>query len=243
MTGPLELQDVTVAFGGLRAIDNLSVVFGAGEITGLIGPNGSGKSTLVNTVSGQIRPAAGRIRFAGREITSHRADQIVRAGLARTYQIPRVPPQLTIGEIIGLPLIYVAPHRTPMPGLTDAAAIARFCGLTQPLDRLCAQLPVPDLRRLEIGRALACAPDTLLLDEVMAGLSPEESSGVVDVVRRIHEAGVSVVVIEHVMRVIAQLCHRVVVLNNGRLLAEGVPQAVLRDAGVRESYLGRGFVG
>ncbi|MFI5025082.1 MAG: ABC transporter ATP-binding protein, partial [Alphaproteobacteria bacterium] len=155
--------------------------------------------------------------------------------------IPRVPPQLTIAEVIGVPLIYARGAARMLPGLGDAASIAGYCGIRAPLDTRCAQLSVPDLRRLEIARAVACGPVVLLLDEVMAGLSHEDSLPLVELVRGIHAAGVGIVVIEHVMRIIAGLCHRVVVLNQGRLLADGSPQEVLSDAAVREAYLGKGF--
>ncbi len=238
----LRVDGATVAFGGLRAVDDVSVEFEAGAITGLIGPNGSGKSTLVNAVAGQVRPVAGDVRIGDRSLTGLRADRIVRLGLARTYQIPRIPPELTVAEVIDVPLIYVRGHeRLRLAGLEEAGAIARFCGLTQGLGTRCGQLSVPDMRRLEIARALACAPRVLLLDEVMAGLSPSDAIQVVDLVRRIHGAGVTVVVIEHVMRIIASLCHAVVVLNEGRVLATGTPDDVLRRPEVREAYLGRGF--
>jgi branched-chain amino acid transport system ATP-binding protein len=239
-TGNLKLDGVTVAFGGLLAVNAITTQFSAREITGLIGPNGSGKSTLVNALSGQVRLRAGRIWLGESEITRERPDIIVRRGIARTYQIPRVPPQLTIGEVIGVPITYVR-TRDRLAELTDARAIARYCGISQPVDRPCAHLSVPDLRRLEIARAIACAPSILLLDEVMAGLSHEDALQVVELVRRIHAAGIGVVVIEHVMRIIATLCQRVLVLNSGSVLADGSAQDVLTDPSVREAYLGKGF--
>lgn len=239
----LATQDLVVAFGGLRALDGVTATFPAGEITGLIGPNGSGKSTLVNTVSGQIKPREGTIRLGARPITAQRSDRIVQHGLARTYQIPKVPPQLTVEEVIAVPLIYGRGGPHLIPGLSDAASVAEFCGLAPLLKRTCAQLSVTDLRRLEIARALACGPSILLLDEVMAGLSHEGSVEVMGLVRRIHGAGLSIVIIEHVMRVITTLCDNVIVLNNGRLLASGTPASVLADPAVREAYLGKGFKG
>jgi len=243
MAEALATQDLVVAFGGLRALDGVTTTFPAGEITGLIGPNGSGKSTLVNTVSGQIKPGEGTIRLGARPITAERSDRIVQHGLARTYQIPKVPPQLTVEEVIAVPLIYGRGGRYLIPGLSEAASVAEFCGLAPLLKRACAQLSVTDLRRLEIARALACGPSVLLLDEVMAGLSHEGSVEVMGLVRRIHGAGLSIVIIEHVMRVITTLCDSVIVLNNGRLLASGTPASVLADPAVREAYLGKGFKG
>ena len=239
----LAIDGLALAFGGLRALDGISTTFEADEITGLIGPNGSGKSTLVNVVSGQIRPNGGSVRLGGTAITAMRADRVVQHGLARTYQIPRVPPQLSVEEVIAVPLLYGRGARHLLPGLSDARSIAEYCGLGPLLKRSCAQLTVTNLRRLEIARALACGPSVLLLDEVMAGLSHEDSAEVMGLVRRIHEGGIGIVIIEHVMRVITTLCHRVIVLNNGRLLAAGAPASVIANPTVREAYLGKGFAG
>ncbi len=236
----LAAEDVLVAFGGMRALDRVRIEFGARDITGLIGPNGSGKSTLVNTLSGEIVPSFGRIRFAGHDITGMRADRIVRLGLARTYQIPRVPPQLTLEEVITVPLIYGRGAAHLMDGLSDAASIAELCGLAGLLKQRCGDLSVTDLRRLEIARALACGPSMILLDEIMAGLSHQDFGEVMGIIRRINASGIGVVIIEHIMRVITALCHRVVVLSSGTLLADGTAEAVLADKAVREAYLGRG---
>ena len=242
MSAALDIRDVTVAFGGLRALDGVSVTFEAGRITGLVGPNGSGKSTLVNTISGLFRPSAGEIALGGEAISRLRPDEIVRRGLARTYQIPRVPPELTVREVISVPLTFLPGDRPATLGAGSEAEIAALCGLSPVIDRVCGQLSVTDLRRLEIARALACRPNVLLLDEAMAGLSHEDSMAVVDLVRRIHAAGLTIVVIEHVMRIITELCTAVVVLNSGQVLRTGTPQEALTDPAVREAYLGRGFV-
>jgi branched-chain amino acid transport system ATP-binding protein len=237
----LAVSGCTVAFGGLKAINDLSLGIPSGKITALIGPNGSGKSTFCNMVSGQSPPRPGQVLLAGRPLSGLRPDQIVAAGLARTYQVPRVPKELTIGEVIGVPLHYVRSDRPLACRMESAADIARFCGLTGALDTACAELSITDLRRLEIARAVACRPRVLLLDEAMAGLSLEDTEQVIGLVRKVHAEGVTVVVIEHVMRIIANLCDHAIVLNNGRLLAEAAPGVVLRDEAVREAYLGKGF--
>jgi branched-chain amino acid transport system ATP-binding protein len=237
----LSAADCTVSFGGLKAINDLTLAIPSGTITALIGPNGSGKSTFCNMVSGQILPNIGIILLDGVSIRGLRPDQIVAAGLARTYQVPRVPKELTIGEVIGVPLRYVRSERELPRKMQTAADVARFCGLSLPLDIPCADLSISDLRRLEIARALACKPRVLLLDEAMAGLSVADTEQVISLVREVHAAGITVVVIEHVMRIIAALCGHAAVLNNGRLLAEGSPAVVLRDPTVREAYLGKGF--
>ncbi|MEI6114775.1 MAG: ABC transporter ATP-binding protein [Burkholderiales bacterium] len=241
MTVALRVEQLTVAFGGLKALDKTSLTFEQGQICGLIGPNGSGKSTLVNTVSGQIRPSAGTIRLQNTEIGALRSDQIVRMGLARTYQIPRVPPQLTVQEVIRVPLHFVGRAQHLLGTLHDERSIARFCALDAVFDRRCGELTVPDLRRLEVARALACGPAVLLLDEVMAGLSRQDAAVMTDVIRRVHEAGVTIIIIEHVMSVISALCQHVLVLNQGALLASGEARDVLSDPIVREAYLGKGF--
>lgn len=240
MTG-LSVSGCTVAFGGLRAIDDLSVTIPAGSITALIGPNGSGKTTFCNMVSGYIPPSAGQIRLGGEAVTGLRTDRLVSRGLARTFQVPRVPKELTLAEVIGVPLRY-SRSAIPLPtGVGNTRELARFCGLGHPLDTVCGQLSISDLRRLEIARALACRPRFVLLDEAMAGLSMQDTEAVMDLVRQVHAAGITVVVIEHVMRIIARLCQHAIVLNSGRLLAEGEPGAVLADPAVREAYLGKGF--
>lgn len=237
----LRVSGCTVAFGGLRAVDDLTLAFPGDRISGLIGPNGSGKSTFVNMVSGQIPPLSGSIRLDDEPICSLRPDQIVKRGLARTYQVPKAPRELTIAEVLSVPLRYVRPRRSLPAELRTAATLAAFCGLNPPVDTPCARLSVPDLRRLEIARALACGPRVLLLDEAMTGLSVEDTEQVVDLVRQIHQIGVSIILIEHVMRIIASLCRYTVVLNNGSVLASGEPRSVLGDERVREAYLGRGF--
>jgi branched-chain amino acid transport system ATP-binding protein len=242
MTTAISIRNVTKSFGGLMALNDVSFDFAAGRIIGLIGPNGSGKSTLVNVLTGQFQRTSGSLRFGEHEIGTLRADEIVRLGVARTYQIPKMPPQLTISEIIEVPLHYVA-RRTPLlEKLSGPEAIARFCGLTQPVSTPCGQLSVPDLRRLEVARAVACGPSVILLDETMAGLSPADATQVVDLVRAINAAGVTVILIEHVMRIINLLCEQVVVLNNGALLTSGAPASVLAEPAVREAYLGKGYV-
>ena len=170
-----------------------------------------------------------------------RGDQIVRMGLARTYQIPRVPPQLTVREVIRVPLHFVDRSQHLPENLHDERAIARFCALEAVFDRRCGELTVPDLRRLEVARALACGPTVLLLDEVMAGLSRQDAATMTDVIRRVHAAGVTIIIIEHVMSVISALCQHVLVLNQGTLLASGAAREVLSDPIVREAYLGKGF--
>jgi branched-chain amino acid transport system ATP-binding protein len=237
----LRVDQLTKSFGGLNAVDQVSLTFERGHITGLVGPNGSGKSTLVNLLSGEYTPTAGRICLGDRDIAGMRSDRVVRLGLARTYQIPKFPSELTIREIIDVPLRYVGRQRSSSQGPKDIPSIADFCGLAPSLDTRCGQLSVTDLRRLEIARSMACFPTVLLLDEVMAGLSHEDATEIAALVRRLKGWGTTIVIIEHLMRIITDLCDRVVVLNSGKLLAEGHPVEVLTRDEVREAYLGRNF--
>jgi branched-chain amino acid transport system ATP-binding protein len=241
MSAALRIEGCTVAFGGLRAIDDVSLVIPGGGITALIGPNGSGKSTFVNMVSGQIPPRHGKVLLGREPVQNLRPDKIVHKGLARTYQVPRVPKDLTVDEVIAVPLLYARSDR-PLPGgARSTEDLARYCGLRPSVQTRCGQLSVSDLRRLEIARALACRPTVLLLDESMAGLSLEDTDQVIGLIRDIHASGVTIVVIEHVMKIIARLCGHAVVLNQGKVLAEGPPHAVLSHPDVREAYLGKGF--
>ena len=237
----LAVESVTVSYGGNRAVDNASIGFEQGKITGLIGPNGSGKSTLVNLMSGQVHARQGKVRLSGNDISRWRPDQIVKVGLARTYQIPRFPPALTVGEIIDVPLVYTRRSAATSPVELSAGAIAHYCGIAQRVGTPAKMLSVTELRRLEIARALACAPAVILLDEVMAGLSLQDAASIIALVRQISAAGITVVIIEHVMRIIAEICDEVVVLNSGSLLATGKPLDVLAKPAVQEAYLGKRF--
>jgi branched-chain amino acid transport system ATP-binding protein len=196
---------------------------------------------MVNVVSGQLPPAQGQWWLGEQPIAGLRPDRIAQLGLARTYQVPKAPPELTIREVISVPLTYVRSRVRHERKLDTAEQIAAFCEISLGLETPCSKLSVPDLRRLEIARALACGPSLLLLDEVMAGLMPNEAAQAVELVRRIRRTGVTVVMIEHEMRIINNLCDRVVVLNQGTLLAEGAPREVLSRPEVQEAYLGKDF--
>ena len=237
----LRVSSLTRTFGGLRAVDNVSLEFAKGRITGLVGPNGSGKSTLVNLLSGEYRSSSGQIYLGDKRIDGVRPDRIVRLGLSRTYQIPKFPPELTIREVIEVPLRFIRRAARQFDCPTDAGGIAKLCGLTRSLETLCGQLSVTELRRLEIARSLACLPTVMLLDEVMAGLSHDEAEEIAALIRRMNGWGLTVIIIEHMMKIIASLCDHVVVLSSGRLLAEGGPADVLARETVREVYLGRSF--
>jgi len=237
MTALLSLNAVSKRFRGLVAVDQISFAVPQGAIFAVIGPNGAGKTTLFNMIAGAMVPDGGAITFAGASIHGLPADAICRRGIARTFQIVRPFPALSVEDnvVIGALL-----HRHDVE-----AARQRALMLLQRLDlfdkrhRLASTLTLPDRKRLEVARALATEPRLLLLDEVMAGLRPTETDRMVAVLQAINrDSGLTILLIEHVMRAVMALASRVLVLDHGIAIAEGAPQAVVRDPAVVQSYLG-----
>ena len=233
----LGTDGVAVRFGGLAALQDLSVKLARGELLGLIGPNGAGKSTLINVLSGFQQPSEGQVVLAGRTITGRRPHQISRLGVARTFQAVRLFPQLSVLE-------NVAAGFTGRPVRRRAARIkAReiidWIGLGDKADMLAGTLPYGDERRVGIARALATTPEFLLLDEPAAGTNEAEIEGLMKAIARIRDDfGCGVLVVEHNMGLIMQLCERVHVIDHGRTIAIGTPASVQRDPEVRRAYLG-----
>ncbi len=234
----LDASQVSVAFGGLKAVDDASLALRAGALGALIGPNGAGKTTFFAAVSGFVRPQSGRVLFDGTDVTGWPAERIARAGMARTFQIVQPFAAQTVRENIAVGAHLHEPRRAA--ALAAAERVAARVGLAQQLDKRASDLTVAGRKRLELARALATRPRLLLLDEVLAGLNPQEVAQMIPVIRGIRDSGVTVLMIEHVMQAVMNLADEVWVLAQGRLIAHGTPAEVTRDARVVEAYLGHG---
>ena len=234
----LQVDGVSVAFGGLRAVQDVSLALPEGTLGALIGPNGAGKTTLFALISGFVRPDSGRVRLAGQDITGWPAQRIARLGLARTFQIVQPFAQQTVRENITVGAhLHLANRRS---ALAEAERVAERVGLAAHLDKPASDLTVAGRKRLELARALATRPRLLLLDEVLAGLNPQEVVGMLPVVQGIAAGGTTVLMIEHVMQAVMHLAQQVWVLSQGQLIACGTPAQVTADEKVIEAYLGHG---
>lgn len=234
----LEVRGLSIRFGGVQALEDVGLAVAGRSITALIGPNGAGKSTLFGAVSGFLAPDAGSVRFLGSDITGLPPHRICRAGIARTFQLVQPFAAQTVRDNIAVGAHLARASRRA--ALAHAERIAEQLGLASQLDKLAANLTVGGRKRLELARALATGPKLLLLDEVLAGLNPQEIAEVLPVVRGIRDSGVTVFMIEHVMQAVMNLADAVFVLNDGRLIASGPPAQIAGDARVIEAYLGHG---
>ena len=239
----LELRGVSKRFGGVAAVDGVTFEIAKGDIVGIIGPNGAGKTTLLNCISGVHRLDGGDIKWEGVSIAGMPSYRIAKLGIGRTFQIVRPFGSMTVRENAAVGALFgnADGRRAPRGAFELADQVLELVGLKTKASLRVSALTIPDRKRLEVARAVASRPHLLLLDEVMAGLNNVEIDEALDMVRAVHATGVTVLLIEHVMRVIIGVCRRAIVLDGGRVLAQGEPEVVLRDERVIQAYLGERY--
>ena len=236
MSRLLDVQNLTKKFGGLTAVNDVSLYVDEGEIVGLIGANGAGKTTLFNMVAGDYVPTSGKVIFHGKEIQGKPSYQMCHMGIGRTYQIVKPFSSLSVldNTLVGALLKDSNVKRAR----EKAREVVELVGLDYRMDVAGADLNLPELKRMELARALATEPELLLLDEVMAGLNPSDSDKMIELVKEINKKGVTIIIIEHVMKAIMRLSDRIYVLNQGCLISKGTPEEVSNDPEVIKSYFG-----
>ena len=238
----LEGVRISKHFGGLIALNGVDFSVEEGEVLGLIGPNGAGKTTLLNVISGVYPASSGEIRFCGRSLSDLKPHAITHLGIGRTFQVVRPFEGLTavqnvmVGGIFGK-----RDQKTMKAAREEAEKVLAFMGLKEKIDQSVLNLTIPDRKRLEIARALAMRPKLLLLDEVMSGLNPREVDDTMEMIQKINQEGITVLMIEHVMRAVMKICQRILVIHHGRRIALGAPLEISENREVLQSYLGERF--